>query len=93
MIWQGSEGRSEVEPGERVGNGGDFLWGPDRKHAAATGATFRTEVDHPVGGLDDVEIVLDNHHRIALVGEALEDSQQAPNILKMQACGRLVEDV
>src|SRR5213078_3532730 len=34
--------------------------------------TLRSEVDDPVGGLDDVQVVLDDHHRVALVHEAVE---------------------
>src|SRR5512146_2236457 len=36
-------------------------------HAPAVVAAFRTQVDDPVGGLDDVEIVLDNDDRIASI--------------------------
>ena len=43
--------------------------GDDR---AAAVAALGTEVDDPVGRLDDVEVVLDHEHRVALVDEALQ---------------------
>src|SRR5579872_512877 len=33
---------------------------------AAAVAAFGTQIDHPVGGLDDLEIVLDHDYRISL---------------------------
>jgi hypothetical protein len=35
--------------------------------------TARIRVNHPFGGLDDVQIVFDDHDRVALVHEAAED--------------------
>ena len=37
-------------------------------------AAFGTEVDQPVGDLDDVEVVLDDHHRVARVHQSLQTS-------------------
>jgi len=33
----------------------------------------RSEVDHPIGGLDDIEVVLDGQHRVALVDQTVQD--------------------
>jgi hypothetical protein len=37
--------------------------------------------------------VLDHHHAVALVDEALEDFEELPHVLEVEASGRLVEDV
>ena len=46
-----------------------------------------------VGGLDDVEVVLDDDHGVAGIDQALEHAEQPPDVLEVQAGGRLVEDV
>ena len=43
---------------------------PSRDHRAAARAALGAHVDDPVGGLDDVEVVLDHEHRVALVDQA-----------------------
>jgi hypothetical protein len=46
-----------------------------------------------VGGLDNVEIVLDHHNRVALLDQSVEHFQQLADILEMQARGGFVKDV
>ena len=60
---------------------------------AAAVAAFGAEVEHPVGGLHDVEIVLDDDDSIAGIDEFMEHFEQFLHILKVQACGRLIEDI
>jgi hypothetical protein len=60
---------------------------------AAAVAAFGAEVDDPVGRLDDFEIVLDDHHRIALVDQFVQHFQQLGDIVEMQAGRRFVENV
>ena len=63
-------------------------------HDLAAGvAAFRPEVDDVVGGLDHVEVVLDQHHGVAGVHEAVQRFQQPLDVGQVQARGRLVEDV
>jgi hypothetical protein len=45
-----------------------------------------------VGALDDVEVVLDDEHGVALVDEAVEDVQELLDVAEVEAGGRLVED-
>ena len=59
----------------------------------AVDAAARSQVDHPVGGLDDVEVVFDHDHGVALVGEAVEDFEELADVLEVEAGGGLVEDV
>ena len=46
-----------------------FRWAPGYDFAAAA---FGAEVDHPVGGLDDFEIVLDHDDRVALRDQLMQ---------------------
>src|SRR5688572_8832460 len=54
-------------------------------HRAAAVAALGPEVDDPVGGLDHVEVVLDDQHGVALVDEPLQDVQQPSDVLEVQA--------
>ena len=56
-------------------------------------AALRAQVDDPVGGLDDVEVVLDHDHAVALVHQPVQHLEQQPHVLEVEAGGRLVEDV
>ncbi len=69
-----------------------FRRAPGHDLAAAVTA-FGAEVDHPVGGLDDFEIVLDHHNRVALVDQFVQHLQELRHVVEMQAGGRLVQDV
>ena len=60
---------------------------------AAAVAAFGAEIENPVGGLDDFQVVLDHHDRVALVHQGVEDFQQFADVLEMQAGGGFVEDV
>ena len=46
-----------------------------------------------VGRFDDVQVVLDDDDRVALVDELVEHVQQFPRVLEMESRRRLVEDV
>src|SRR5690349_8613562 len=64
-----------------------------RDDAAAAVAPFGAEVDDPVRGLDDVEVVLDHHHGVAGVAQAAQHVQQELDVVEVQAGGGLVQDV
>ena len=61
--------------------------------AAAARAAFRTEIDHPVGGLDHVEIVLDHDDRVALVARRSSTASSRSTSREVQTGRRLVEQV
>jgi peptidoglycan/LPS O-acetylase OafA/YrhL len=68
-------GSARQERGEELAGVARLVLGDDLGRAlhddvAAAVAAFGTEVDDPVGGLDDVEVVLDHEHGVALVDEA-----------------------
>src|SRR6185437_13113902 len=57
------------------------------------GAAFRPQIDHPVGGLDDIEIVLDDDDGVAVVAQAMQHRQQHFDVVEMQTGRRLVQNV
>ncbi len=57
------------------------------------GARLGAEVDHPVGRLDHLQVVLDDDDRVAQVGQAVDDVEELADVVQVQPGGRLVEDV
>ena len=57
---------------------------------AAGVAAFGAEVDDPVGGLDHFEIVLDDDHGIALVGQFVQHVEQFRHVVEMQPGGGFI---
>ena len=53
--------------------GGDVFRCAGGDDLAAAGTAFWSEIDDPVGGLDDVEVMLDDHDGVALIGQAVQD--------------------
>ena len=72
---------------------GDFFRRAAGNDATAACAAVGADVDDPVGGLDDVEIVLDDEHRVAGVDEVVQHLEQQLDIGEVQAGRRLVEQV
>mgnify|MGYP003339374491 CR=1 FL=1 len=70
----------------------DLLGGARRHDRAAARASFGTHVHDPVGRLDDVEVVLDDEHGVALVDQAIENDEQFFDVVEVQAGGRFVEE-
>src|SRR6478736_7476502 len=62
-------------------------------YPAALFSAFGAKVNDPVGVSDYIEIVFDNYNRVAEVGQSVQHVEQFANIVKMQTCSRLVEQV
>ena len=62
-----------------------------RDDFAAFIAGIGAQVNHPISGFDDVQVVLDDEHRMSGVHEPLKDRKQHAHIVEVQASGRLVE--
>ena len=60
--------------------------------SAARVAALGAEVDHPVGGADHVEVVLDDHERVPLGDQAPEGGEQHRDVVEVQPGRRLVEE-
>ena len=73
--------------------GGCHLLGRSANHELATlVAGLRTDIDDPVGGLDDIQIMLDDNDAVSFRDKALEGFQQDRDVVDMQAGGRLVKN-
>src|SRR5687767_14951589 len=72
---------------------GDVLRRALSHYLAAGGAGFGAEVNHPVGALDHVEVVLDHDHGVPGVDQAVEDLDEDADVVEVEAGGGLVEDV
>ena len=84
---------AQILPGVALLHLGDVLGRALGDDAAAAVAALGPHVDHPVGGLDDLQVVLDHHHRVAGVGQLVQHLQQLGHVVEVQARGRLVQDV
>src|SRR5205823_3960607 len=71
-----SEEGSQVPPSPGRLGSGDVLRGARGDDPPAALTALGTQVDHPVGGLDDVEVVLDDHDGVALIAQPHEHVQQ-----------------
>ena len=87
------EGHGQGLTGVRSPASGDLLGGALDDDAPAGLSALWPQVDDPVGGLDHIQVVLDDHHRVARVDEAVQHGQQPANVLEVQPGGRLVEQV
>src|SRR4051795_6069780 len=85
--------RREKLPGIASRRLDDILGRAPGDDFAAAVAAFGAEVDHPVGGFDHFEIVLDHHHGVALRYQLVQYLEQFFDVVEMQAGGRLVEDI
>ncbi len=70
-----------------------LLWRALSDDITALLATFGSQVDDPIGGADHIQVVLDDDHRVASIGQAVEYIQQALDIGEVQAGGGLIQDV
>ena len=89
----GREHRRERLAGVRGLHAGHLLGRALGDDLAAAAAPLRPEVDHPVGPLHDVEIVLHDEHRVARVDQPLEHGEQLPDVGHVKAGRRLVQYV
>src|SRR5688572_13041193 len=83
----------QILPGVAALGAGDVLGRAGGYDLAAAVAALGPEVDDPVGGLDDLQVVLDDDHRIAGVRQLVQHLEQLRYIVEVQARGRLVENV
>ena len=90
---RGLEEFAEEVGGVAQGRGGDLLGGTGGEDEPASAPTFRSQIYDVVGRLDDIEVVLDDQHGVALVYQPLEHAQQHADVLEVQARGGLIEDV
>src|SRR5438552_15555086 len=72
---------------------GDFFRRSHRDEFSAVYSALRSEIDHPVGELDHVEIVLDENECVALLEKPVEDPPQLLDVFEVKTCCRLVHHI
>lgn len=80
-----SEDLLEVFAGGGVGVLGEVFGGAGGDDLAAILAAFGAHVDNPVGGFDDVEVVLDDDHGVAAIDELAKDFEQTADIVGVES--------
>ena len=73
--------------------GGHLLRRANGDHPPAAHPALRPQVDDPVGAFHDVQVVLNLQQGVAALHQPLQHLHQLPDIFKVQACRRLVENV
>src|SRR5262249_767521 len=70
---------------------GDLVGRAGANQLTAGFAAFGAEVDDPIGGADEVEVVLDGEHGVAGVDQATQGGDQDFDVLAVEPGRRLVE--
>src|SRR5690348_16485963 len=73
---RGLEHRAQEAPREALPRLAHLLGRALRDDAPATVAAFGSQVDHPVRGLDHVQVVLDHDDGVAVVAQAVQHLEQ-----------------
>ena len=77
----------------RLFNLDDVFRSAHRDDLATADTAFRAQIDNPVGQLDHIEIVLDQHQSVTLLQQAVEHFRQLADVLEVQARSGLVHHV
>ena len=64
-----------------------------RDNVTARIASFRSQIDDPVGRLDHVQVVLDDQYRVAAIHKIVEHFQQQLNVREVKSGRRFVEQI
>src|SRR6267143_1305385 len=83
----------EVLAGVRAAVAHDLFRGAGGNDFAALIPAFRAEVDDVIGGLEYVEVVLDDDHGVPGIDQAMQNIQQPLDVGEVQAGGRFIEDI
>src|SRR5271163_517567 len=76
--------RTKILPGIARFARGDVLRGAGGDDMAAGVAAFGAEIDDPIRGLDDFEIVLDDQNRVAGLDQRVQHFEELSDIIEMQ---------
>src|SRR6478672_1383901 len=71
----------------------DLLGGPLADNGAASGPGLRTEIDYPIGPLDDVHMVLDDDDGVSGIYQTVENVDENPYVVEVEASCGLVQDI
>lgn len=59
----------------------DFFWSASGTNFPAMKSAFWAHVDNPVSSLNDMEIMLNDNHRVSAIDKLAEDSQETTDIV------------
>ena len=60
---------------------------------ATVDATVGSQIDDPIGDLDDIHVVFDDQDGIAVVNQSLQDLDQFMDVSRVQTNRRLIQDI
>ena len=60
---------------------------------SATPTALWTKIYDPISGFDHVQIVFDNHQRVACSPQAIQHSQKGCHVMKMKPCGGFIKQI
>src|SRR5882762_11552477 len=83
----------EITTGVAFGVGCHGLGIAGGDDASASIATVGTQIDHPVRGLDDIQVVFDHDDGVTGRAQLMQHIEQQGDVVEMQTRGWLVEDV
>ena len=72
---------------------GNLFGGTGGEDLASLATALWADVDDPVSKFDDIEVVLNDDNGVATINEFLEYVHQDADVLEVETCGGLVEDV
>src|SRR5579862_1054456 len=82
----------QVTSSVRISSCRNLLGSSLRHDLTSAFAAFRTQVNHPIGAANHVQIVFDDQNARAVFDQPLKGREQLRNIVKVQSGGGLVED-
>ena len=90
--WPACEHLGQVAAGVGFGDGSDLLGSACGDEFPSSASRLGADIEHPVGRLDDVEVMLNDDEAVSLVDEAAEGLEQDRHVVDMKSGRRLVKD-
>src|SRR5690242_6880490 len=84
---------AQIPAGVARRTAGDLFGSAGCDDAPAAIAPLGSEIDDPVGRLDYIQVVLDHHHRVARVAQAVQHLEKQLDVVEMETGCRLVQYV
>ena len=72
---------------------GNLLRSSRRHDSTSPFSAFGPQVDDPVGGLDNLKVVLDDQHGVAGLDKSVQNLEQQLDVGEMEPGRRLVEEI
>ena len=87
------EQRSQIPTREARCRLGDLFGRTFGDDKAAALATLGSQIDHPVGALDDIQVVLDDKDAVSRFDEPMQNAEQPVDVFKVKSRRRFIEKV